>query len=98
MKKGYKGPIGSYMFFVKENREEVARNNPGATSVEIVKLLGADWREVSADDKQRYEAMATEDKIRAEMDKVAWEQTDDFQIYLRQKEDEKRTKEEAQDL
>ena len=98
MKKGYKRPIGSYMFFVIENRDEVASNNPGATVGEIAKLLGADWREVTADDKQRYEALATEDKIRAEMDKVAWEQTDDFQIYLRQKEEEQRQKEQAKDL
>merc|ERR1712166_789889 len=74
-KKGYKGAMGAYMFFVQENRSEVTTNNPDASFGEIGKLLGAEWRECSAKDKKKFEAMGAKDKIRAAKDKAAWEKT-----------------------
>ena len=44
-------------------------------TVQIGKLLGAEWRECSAKDKKKFEAMGAKDKIRAAKDKAAWEKT-----------------------
>merc|ERR1719162_1505638 len=75
VKKGYKGAMGAYMFFVQDKRAEVTSSNPDASFGEIGKLLGAEWRECSAKDKKKFEAMGAKDKIRAAKDKAAWEKT-----------------------
>ncbi|CAJ0863996.1 4950_t:CDS:10 [Entrophospora sp. SA101] len=60
-----KRALSAYMFFVRENREKVKAENPGAKFGEIAKLVGEKWKalndktfynEMAADDKKRYES------------------------------------------
>merc|ERR1712166_656818 len=69
--KGYKGAASAYMFFAKENRDEIVSSNPDATFGEVGKLLGAAWGEAGAKDKEKFNKLAAKDKIRAAKDKAA---------------------------
>jgi len=56
--------LSSYFIYVRENREKVIADNPGIGVTEITKILGAQWKELSAADKVPYEEKAAEDKVR----------------------------------
>jgi hypothetical protein len=44
--------MNGYMFFANENREKVKAENPKLKATEIVTQLGAQWKEMSAKDKE----------------------------------------------
>jgi hypothetical protein len=56
----------SYLLFCEERREHIKKNNPDISATQIIRILGADWKTVSASDKARFEAMALKDKSRFE--------------------------------
>lgn len=56
----------SYLLFCEERREHIKKNNPNITATQIIRVLGADWKTVSASDKTRFEALALKDKARFE--------------------------------
>lgn len=55
---------GSFVFFTFEMRPKVMEENPGIKFVDMGTLLGEKWRALSAEEKQKYEDMAQEDKQR----------------------------------
>ncbi|XEU98721.1 hypothetical protein FSHL1_004008 [Fusarium sambucinum] len=61
-------PKGSYAMFVTENHSRFA----SAGRHEVFKLLGEEWKQISAAEKARYEEKAAEGfaKFKAEMDKI----------------------------
>ncbi len=59
-----KKPMGAYMWFCKDKRDEVKKSHPGAGVADIAKELGAMWKNVK--DKKKYEAEAAKDKERYE--------------------------------
>ncbi|KAG8675311.1 hypothetical protein FPOAC2_01361 [Fusarium poae] len=61
-------PKGSYALFVAENHSRFASSGRH----EVFKLLGEEWKQISAAEKARYEEKAAEGfaKFKAEMDKV----------------------------
>ncbi|CAJ0847953.1 2277_t:CDS:10 [Entrophospora sp. SA101] len=61
-----KRALSAYMFFVRENREKVKAENPGAKFGEIAKLVGEKWKALN--DKTFYNEMAADDKKRYESD------------------------------
>jgi len=54
----------SYMYFMEVNRERIKNENPGASFGEIGKLVGAQWKAMSDNEKKKYEDMANTDKTR----------------------------------
>ena len=40
---------------------------------EMAKVMGSKWKELSADEKQKYVDMAAEDKARYQREKAAWD-------------------------
>ncbi|KAL3899117.1 MAG: hypothetical protein SGCHY_002277 [Lobulomycetales sp.] len=56
--------LSAYMFFVKEKRADVSASNASMSFGEVGKELGRLWKEVSAEDKEKYDNMAAADKER----------------------------------
>jgi len=73
-KRGPKDPTapkrasGAYVFFTNEMRPKVTSEFPGIKFVELGKVLGERWRNLTPTEKKRYEDMAAEDKIRFQME------------------------------
>ena len=52
------------MFFSHARRPHLVEANPEAKMGDISKLIGAEWKELSEEDKAPYEAEAAQDKER----------------------------------
>eukprot|EP00878_Enallax_costatus_P023141 GHUV01024603.1.p1 GENE.GHUV01024603.1~~GHUV01024603.1.p1 ORF type:complete len:609 (+),score=227.34 GHUV01024603.1:931-2757(+) len=59
-----KKALSAFMFFSNANRERIKTNNPGVAFGQVGKLLGEEWKTLSAEDKAPYEAQAAKDKER----------------------------------
>merc|ERR1712228_1165772 len=49
-----KGAMTSYMLFTNEVRDKFRAENPGKRITEISKLIGAEWRSLSDEEKKKY--------------------------------------------
>jgi HMG (high mobility group) box len=73
-KRGPKDPMapkrasGAYVFFTNEMRPKVLSEYPGIKFVELGKVLGERWRALTPDQKKRYEDMASQDKVRFQVE------------------------------
>eukprot|EP00753_Platysulcus_tardus_P014255 PLAT4266.1.p2 GENE.PLAT4266.1~~PLAT4266.1.p2 ORF type:complete len:170 (-),score=53.16 PLAT4266.1:51-560(-) len=61
---------GAYFWFLEEARPAMREKNPGLSGPELTKLLGAAWRALSKEEKQRYCDLATQDKARFEREQA----------------------------
>lgn len=61
-----KKPKGAYILFGMDKRPEILAANPGIGITEVAKLIGAAWKECSAEDKAKYDTKVQEDKERYE--------------------------------
>lgn len=59
-----KKPLSAYVLFSSAKREEVTANNPDAAPKDILSLLGAAWKAITAEEKAEFEQKAKEDKER----------------------------------
>eukprot|EP00924_Labyrinthula_sp_SR-Ha-C_P011756 augustus_masked-scaffold_69-processed-gene-0.59-mRNA-1 protein AED:0.05 eAED:0.07 QI:0/-1/0/1/-1/1/1/0/178 len=59
-----KAALGSYMWFCQEERPKVVEDKPDLSAKEILTELGNRWRQISEDDKKRFQEKADEDKVR----------------------------------
>jgi len=59
-----KGASSAYMHFAKAKRAQIKEENPEATFGGLGKLIGEAWKEVTDEEKKKYEDMATADKER----------------------------------
>lgn len=59
-----KKAMSAFMYFAKLARSKIAADNPDGDFSTIGKLVGKAWRELSDEDKKKYEKMATEDQER----------------------------------
>ena len=59
-------PKNAFMFYCAEHRSEVTSNNPNEKMGGVSKILGAQWKALSDDDKQKYIDMQNEDVRRYE--------------------------------
>lgn len=55
---------GSFVFFTFDMRPKVMEEYPGIKFVEMGVILGKRWRALTTEDKQKYEEMAQDDKLR----------------------------------
>jgi hypothetical protein len=58
--------LSSYMFYVKDAREDVKSKHPKAAPTEIMSMLGAQWKKIKENDKKKYEEKSKKDKERYE--------------------------------
>jgi len=78
-RKGKKDPkapkraLSAYMFFSQDWRERIKAENPDAGFGELGKLLGAKWKELDEEEKKPYLEQAAQDKIRADDEKNAYD-------------------------
>lgn len=66
---GPKKPLSAYMYFSAEYRGKVSAANPSAKITDVAKILGEQWKTVTAAEKSKFEAMAAKDKARYEAEK-----------------------------
>ena len=59
-----KGARSAYIFFGIQNRELIKEENPNFDTKEIMREQGRRWKALSDEDKEEYEEMAKEDKVR----------------------------------
>jgi hypothetical protein len=50
----------AYIFFARENRSRIKKENPGATFGEIGRILSAEWNKLNTEQKARFAKMAEE--------------------------------------
>jgi hypothetical protein len=64
--KGPTKPRNSYVFFALPRRTELTKENPDLNGKvgELSKILGEEWRNFSAEEKQKYQKLALEDRER----------------------------------
>jgi HMG (high mobility group) box len=58
----------AYVFFTNEMRPKVLQEYPGIKFVELGKVLGERWRALTPEEKKRYEEMASDDKVRFQLE------------------------------
>ena len=61
-----KRPPSAYILYCNSRREKVTGENPGASMIEITKILAQKWKDISDERKAKYEAQAKE--LKAEYD------------------------------
>lgn len=59
-----KRPTSGYILFCKDRRASLKEEQPDLKATEIMKQLGAEWKELSPRKKEKYTAKAKEDKSR----------------------------------
>jgi len=67
-----KKSLTAYTLFVKIKRKELQEKFPDATTPELMKEIGRQWKHISDEDKEWYQTMALKDKerYRREMDEM----------------------------
>lgn len=55
-----KNPVGQFMLYQAEVRQQVLQENPGIKPTEISQIIGSMWRGLSAEEKRPYEEKAKE--------------------------------------
>lgn len=61
-----KKPRTAFMFYYQEKKSITSEQNPNLRAVEIKKMISKDWKEVSSDNREKYEKQAKRDKKRYE--------------------------------
>ena len=70
---GPKRATTAYFFYTNAIRPQVKEQHPDMKVTEMAKVMGSNWKELSADEKQKYVDMAAEDKARYQREKAAWD-------------------------
>jgi len=69
-----KRAMSSFMFFSKEVRSVIKEENPNANFGEIGKLVGKAFKNLSGEEKKKFETMANEDRQRYKEEKANYDQ------------------------
>lgn len=59
-----KRPSNAYIFFVNSNRSQLKEEFPEIKNTEVTKKLGKMWKETSETDREPFNKMAQDDKVR----------------------------------
>lgn len=82
-----KKPKPAYIFFCMENRPKLKEENPELKTTQLTSELGAMWKKISDKEKQRFQAMAEEDKVRFETESKSYEPTETDEKPAKKKKD-----------
>eukprot|EP00468_Gymnochlora_sp_CCMP2014_P010934 CAMPEP_0167753054 /NCGR_PEP_ID=MMETSP0110_2-20121227/7494_1 /TAXON_ID=629695 /ORGANISM="Gymnochlora sp., Strain CCMP2014" /LENGTH=882 /DNA_ID=CAMNT_0007638765 /DNA_START=15 /DNA_END=2663 /DNA_ORIENTATION=- len=83
--------LSAFFFYIGEKRESVKEMNPEMKNSEVTKKLGAQWRALSAEEKQPYQDKSNEDKVRYEREMI------EFKKKLKAEEGKKRKEEDEEE-
>lgn len=72
--KAPKRPLSAYVLFSQAKREETLAANPDIKHKEVMSLLGAAWKALSAEEKEPFEKQSAELKEQYAKDKAAWDE------------------------
>ncbi len=70
LRKKYKDPNApkrantAYVLFTNEYRPKIMEDNPGIKFIDLGMTLGEKWRELSREERRKFEDLAQEDKVR----------------------------------
>mmetsp|Transcript_31383 Transcript_31383/g.55197 ORF Transcript_31383/g.55197 Transcript_31383/m.55197 type:complete len:657 (+) Transcript_31383:109-2079(+) len=64
-----KHPKSAYLYFVGDNRARIKKENPGLAFKEIAQILGREWRALSKEENEKFQARAQADKDRYRREK-----------------------------
>jgi len=67
-----KAPQSAYMFYANSNREKVKSQEPSITFGALGSKLGALWKGLDEKEKEQYNRMAAEDKLRFQRETAKW--------------------------
>ncbi|KAJ3266266.1 Iron-sulfur clusters transporter atm1, mitochondrial [Chytriomyces hyalinus] len=70
-----KGPQSSFFLFSSAVRGQVKEEDPSLSVPDISKKIGAMWKEISADEKKKFEDLAGEDKKRYKDEMAVYERS-----------------------
>ena len=73
-KTGPKRATTAYFYFTADMRERVKEENPDLKVTEIAKVIGAKWKALTDEEKQKYNDMADKDKERYADEKSTWDE------------------------
>ena len=59
-----KRPMTAFMYFAREERPKVMKDNPNFSVPEIGKELGARWRKLEDNERAKFDALAAKDMAR----------------------------------
>ena len=68
-----KRAFNAYLFFVRDKRDELRRQNPDASIGQLTGMMGKKWKEMSEAEKAPYTKQSEEDKARYLKEKQEYE-------------------------
>jgi len=82
-----KKALSAYIYYGIDAREKLKEENPDASITDIVKMLGAAWKNLPAEEKAIYEEKANQDKVRYEKEKELHQKSSEYQENKSKKEE-----------
>ncbi|KAK8836101.1 hypothetical protein M9Y10_040058 [Tritrichomonas musculus] len=62
-------PRSAYNFFVMEKRKEIIEKNPDMKNKDVIKEIGKLWKQITEEEKAKYDKMSEDDHARVEEEK-----------------------------
>ncbi|ORX68888.1 mating-type m-specific polypeptide mc, partial [Basidiobolus meristosporus CBS 931.73] len=56
-------PANCFFLFRREKQSEIFASNPGITNMEVSRIIGKMWKNISAEEKSKYQWMAEQIKL-----------------------------------
>lgn len=85
----------SYFHFANKNRARIREAHPDKKITEISKVIGAEWKALTAEQKKPFEESAKQDKERYTISFAEYKQTDDYKKHQQALEQWKESKSET---
>lgn len=79
-----KAPLNGYLVYFNEERAEMRLKNPNIGFGELTKIIAAKWKELAADEKQKYINEAELDKERYIKEMADYKKSDAYKQYLKE--------------
>lgn len=87
-----KAPLNGYLVYFNEERSEMRIKNPNIGFGELTKIIAAKWKELPADEKQKYINEAELDKERYNKEMADYKKSDAYKQYLKENSNSKAAK------
>lgn len=87
-----KAPLNGYLVYFNEERSEMRQKNPNIGFGELTKIIAAKWKELPADEKQKYINEAELDKERYNKEMADYKKSDAYKLYLKENSNSKAAK------
>ncbi|CEO94778.1 HMG box domain-containing protein [Plasmodiophora brassicae] len=75
-----KHPLSAYLFFVATHRAKVTKQFAELSFTDIAKMIGDVWKDMTAEQRRKYEILASVDKMRYGIEMQAWAKSENNPI------------------